>query len=432
TDEATLLVACETGKVEALAGFGKKTAEKIADAIKNNRSSDQRLPFHSVVPLVDAISEALSSCEEIIRFSVAGSYRRHEETVKDLDWVISTEKVEAVRAMLLALPNIEEVIGAGETKVSVRFHEPVAISCDFRLVRDEHFPTTLHHFTGSKDHNVRLRQLAKQRGESISEYGVRVEETGETLTFPTESAFFQHFNLPFIPPSMRVGGMEFEQDETQAIVQLEDIVSDLHMHTTWSDGAYSISNMADYALEYGYTHIAITDHGQFLKVANGLTPERLLQQGQEIDAWNSADRKIKVLKGIEMDILPDGSLDFDDEILATLDWVVASIHSGFQGTEEEIMRRMQSALSNRYVDMIAHPTGRVIGRREGYAVNIAQLVEACAATGKILELNANPKRWDLRKEHLEMAVAKRVPIALNTDAHNREMLGHMRYVIALA
>ncbi|MGL4821307.1 MAG: DNA polymerase/3'-5' exonuclease PolX [Bacilli bacterium] len=433
TDTASLKAACEEGRVSGLAGFGKKTEEKILHAIEQGSVSGERTPIAEVEPLVRALKEALAACSGIIRFEVAGSYRRMEETVKDLDWVISTDDVEAVRAYLLALPSIAEVIGAGDTKVSVTFTEPVKLSCDFRLVKDEHYPTTLHHFTGSKDHNVRLRQIAKARGESISEYGVTVEETGELLTFADEIAFFQHFDLPWIAPSMRQGAGEFDQaDVRDGAVRIEQIVSDLHMHSTWSDGAYTVREMADYAASLGRTHIAMTDHGQFLKVANGLTPERLRAQGEEIDALNRSGESIPVLKGIEMDILPDGSLDFNDEVLSELEWVVASIHSGMQADEETIMTRLEAAVSNPYVDVIGHPTGRIIGRREGYAVNMPNLVALCAKYGKILELNSNPHRLDLNVEHLRLCVEAGVRIAINTDAHNKEMLHHTAFGVAQA
>lgn len=432
-DVSSLKEACETGKVQALAGFGKKTEEKILSAIANVGTRPERLPLTYMLPIAEQIEATLSGLPDIQRFSRAGSLRRMRETIKDLDFIIGTNQPEQVREHLLQLPNIKEVIGAGETKVSLVFAYDYDISVDFRLVKPEEFITTLHHFTGSKEHNVRMRQLAKERGEKISEYGVEIIETGEILTFSSEEEFFKHFDLPFIPPEIREDGKEVETfTASRALIELADIKGDLHMHSTWSDGAHSIEQMAEACRARGYQYMAITDHSQYLKVANGLTRERLLNQREEINRLNEKYDDFLILAGVEMDILPDGSLDYDDELLADMDFVIASIHSAFSQPREKIMERLKTALTNAHVDLIAHPTGRKIGRREGYDVDIDLLIQLAKETNTALELNANPNRLDLAAEHLRRAQEAGVKILINTDAHKMDTLKHMEIGVSAA
>ncbi|PDY45710.1 DNA polymerase/3'-5' exonuclease PolX [Bacillus pseudomycoides] len=432
-DMETLQRACEENKVQALVGFGKKTEEKILEAIAQVGSRPERLPIAMVLPIAGEIEEKLSNIQEIVRFSRAGSLRRVRETVKDLDFIIATAEPAAVREHLLQFDNMIEVIASGDTKVSVRLQYEYDISIDFRLVKPEEFITTLHHFTGSKDHNVRMRQIAKDKGEKISEYGVENLETGEVKTFETEEAFFAHFGLPFIPPEVREDGKEVELiKEYPNLIQFSDIQGDLHMHTTWSDGAFSIEEMVQACRGRGYKFMAITDHSQYLKVANGLTKERLREQGREIERINEKYPDITILRGIEMDILPDATLDFDDEVLAELDYVIGAIHSSFSQDRETIMKRLRTAIENKHVTMIAHPTGRLLGRREGYDVDTDLLIELAKETDTVLELNANPNRLDLSAKLLKQAQDAGVKVAINTDAHTLEMLEDMETGVAAA
>jgi len=432
-DVSSLKEACEAGKVQALAGFGKKTEEKILGSIANVGTRPDRLALAYMLPIAEQIEARLAKLPEIDRFSRAGSLRRMRETIKDLDFIISTTQPEFVREHLLKLPSIKEVIGAGDTKVSIVFALDYDISADFRLVKPEEFITTLHHFTGSKDHNVRMRQLAKERGEKISEYGVENVETGEILTFSSEEEFFKHFDLPFIPPEIREDGKEVESfTANESLIELADIKGDLHMHTTWSDGAHSIEEMAEACRARGYQYMAITDHSQYLKVAGGLTRERLLKQKEEIKKLNEKYDDFLILSGVEMDILPDGTLDYDDELLAEMDFVIASIHSAFSQPKEKIMDRLRTALENAHVDLIAHPTGRKIGRREGYDVDIDLLIQLAKKTHTALELNANPNRLDLAAEYLRKAQEAGVKILINTDAHKMDTLKHMEIGVSAA
>jgi DNA polymerase (family 10) len=433
TDMVTLKTACEKGKVQELSGFGKKTEEKILAAIEEYGTRPERLPLAIMLPLVEKIEQTLADMKGIIRFSRAGSVRRMRETVKDLDFIISTEEPSLVRDSLLAMPSIKEVIASGNTKVSVVLEDVYDISVDFRLVEDKAFPTTLHHFTGSKDHNVRMRQLAKERGEKISEYGVENIETGEVRTFSSEEEFYNYFNLPFILPEMREDGTEVDKlTKEDRFISLQDIKGDVHMHSTWSDGAYSIEEMVEACRARGYEYMAITDHSQYLKVANGLTPERIRKQREEIKKLNEKYDDFTILSGIEMDILPDGTLDYDDEILQEMDIVIASIHSSFSQSREVIMERLKTALNSHHVDIIAHPTGRLIGRRDGYDVDVDLLIELAHETNTALELNANPHRLDLASHHLKKAQEQGVKLVINTDAHNLDMLEDMKVGVATA
>jgi DNA polymerase (family 10) len=380
-----------------------------------------------------ALENQLDQMEGIEQFSRAGSLRRYSETMKDLDYVISTNDPGLVKKQLLELNEADEATASGNTKVSITISDAFDISVDFRLVHPDEYATALHHFTGSKDHNVKMRQLAKDRGEKISEYGVEKLETGEILTFHSEEEFYKHFDLPFIPPEIRKDGREIEEfKQGMELVRLEDIQGDLHMHTTWSDGAHSLEEMVQACREKGYKYMAITDHSQFLKVANGLNAERLLRQKEEIHRLNEKYDDILILSGIEMDILPDGSLDFDDELLSEVDIVIASIHSSFSQSQEKIMERLKTAMDNPHVDIIAHPTGRLIGGRTGYNVDMDTLIKWAKETNTALELNASPSRLDLSAENVRKAQENGVKIVINTDAHEMEQLQNMEYGIGTA
>ncbi|WP_299089515.1 DNA polymerase/3'-5' exonuclease PolX [uncultured Metabacillus sp.] len=425
--------ACEENKIQVLAGFGEKTEEKILAAIEEMGNRPERLPLAFMLPIAEKIEAYLRQCESIKGFSKAGSLRRMRETIKDLDFIISTTEPGKVREQLLAIPALSAIIANGDTKVSVQLSYDYEVNVDFRIVKPEEFATTLHHFTGSKDHNVRMRQLAKERGEKISEYGVENIETNEIKTFATESEFYEYFNLPHFSPEIREDGTEVDFfTKEMRLIQLEDIKGDLHMHSTWSDGAFTIREMVEACRKKGYSYIAITDHSHYLKVANGLTPERLRAQREEIKALNEEYDDMTILAGVEMDILPDGTLDYDDELLSEMDLVIASIHSSFSQPREIIMSRLKKALENKHVDIIAHPTGRLIGKRNGYDVDIDMLIQLAKETDTALELNANPHRLDLSAEHVRKAQEAGVKLVINTDAHNTDMLEDMRVGVATA
>lgn len=421
----SLKIACEEGKVRGLAGFGAKTEEKILAQLEVFQTKPERTAIWQLEPIVAFIENTLADIAEVVKFSVAGSYRRVKESSKDIDFIVATNSPLKVKEELLEKLPLLKIIAAGDTKVSVTLEVENEVDVDFRLVEPHQYASALHHFTGSKDHNIKMRQIAKEKGLKISEYGVEHED-GSVQSFETEEEFYASFDLPFIPPTVREDGTELNKLELiPDLVTIEDIKGDLHMHTTWSDGAHSIEEMVEACRDKGYSHLVITDHSNYLKVANGLSRERLLQQIQTIHALNEKYTDIEILAGTEMDILPDGSLDFDDELLEQLDFVIASIHSSFSQSQEKIMSRLRTAIENPNVDMIAHPTGRIIGSRTGYDPDVPTLIDWASEFGKILELNGNPHRLDLETKYLKMAQEKGVPIAINTDAHHMDQLRYM-------
>ncbi|MGN5893225.1 DNA polymerase/3'-5' exonuclease PolX [Staphylococcus simulans] len=429
TNKEELARACENKEVSALSGFGKKTEENILAGVKVLSARKERYPINLLIKLNQEIEEYLETIDALEQYHVAGSFRRVKEMSKDLDYIMSTNDPETVQQVLLKVPHKVKDVAVGLTKVSVEVEfEDETIEIDFRIVEPSAYYHTLQHFTGSKDHNIRIRQLAKARGEKVSEYGIE-QPDGSLLQLDSEAAIYEHFGHEWIAPPMRVDGSEFDRDLSN-IVTLDDIKGDVHMHTTMSDGAFSLREMIEANIQKGYEYMVITDHSRSLRVAHGLEIERLLRQNEEIKAMNEEYDEIDIYSGTEMDILADGTLDYPDEILAQLDYVIASIHQSFNQTEEQIMHRLEQACRNPYVRHIAHPTGRIIGRRDGYKVNMDRLFELAKETGTILEINANPLRLDLSAEALRHH--QDIMVTINTDAHHIDNLELMKYGIATA
>lgn len=429
TDKESLQTACENGRVSELSGFAKKTEHNILEAVKALGAKKDRYPIGLMRKLNKTISEYLETIEDVDKYSVAGSFRRYKEMSKDLDYIISTNHPDKVQQQLLEIPNKVKEVAVGQTKVSLELtYDDETVGVDFRLIEPAAYYHTLQHFTGSKDHNIRIRQLAKAKKEKVSEYGIE-QQDGTLLQFQSEAEIYQHFGSEWIDPAMREDGSEFDKDLSN-IITLDDINGDIHMHTTYSDGAFSIREMIEANIEKGYQFMAITDHSKSLKVANGLQVERLLRQNEEIKKLNEEYKEIDIYSGTEMDILPDGSLDYDDDVLAQLDYVIAAIHQSFNQTEEEIMKRLENACRNPYVRHIAHPTGRIVGRRKGYEPNIEQLMQLAEETNTIMEINANPGRLDLNAD-----IVRKYPnvrLTINTDAHHIDHLNFMKYGVATA
>lgn len=424
-----LIKACENNQVSELPGFAKKTEQKLLEEAKVLGQRPEKYSINTMIKAHEVINQFLDNIEDINQYQVAGSFRRMKEMSKDLDYIISTEEPTKVQQALLEFPNIKEQIAVGQTKVSLDLQiEDDVIGVDFRLIQPEAFYHTLQHFTGSKDHNIKIRQLAKQKNEKVSEYGIE-EANGNIITYQSEKEIYDHFNVSYIPPTMREDGTEFDKD-IQDIIQLEDINGDIHMHTTYSDGAFKLEEMIEAAIERQYEFICITDHSRSLAVANGLSIERLLEQNEKIKKLNESYKEIDIYSGTEMDIKPDGSLDYPDDVLKELDYVIAAIHQSFNQSEEEIMNRLRTACENQYVRHIAHPTGRIIGRRYGYRPNIDELIKMARETNTVLELNANPQRLDLNAD-----VLKNNPdlmITINTDAHHIDHFDFMKYGVGTA
>ena len=429
TDKEALQNACEQGKVSELSGFAKKTEQNILEAVKALGAKKDHYPIDQMRGLSAEINEFLDTIDNIDKYEVAGSFRRYKEVSKDLDYIISTTKLQEVQEALIKIPNKQKEVAVGSTKVSLEVsYDDETIGVDFRLIEPAAFYHTLQHFSGSKDHNIRIRQMAKDKNEKISEYGIE-QADGNLIQYQSEEEIYQHFDVDWIAPAMREDGSEFDKDLSN-VITLNDINGDIHMHTTYSDGAFSIKDMIEANIKKGYEFMVITDHSQSLKVANGLSEERLLRQNKEIKELNKQYDEIDIYSGIEMDILPDGSLDYSDEVLSKLDYVIAAIHQSFNQSEEEIMQRLENACRNPYVRHIAHPTGRIIGRRPGYEPNIDKLCALAEETNTILEINANPKRLDLNAD-----VVKKHPnvqLTINTDAHHVDHLEFMKYGVATA
>ena len=420
-----LKAACENNEVSALSGFGKKTEENILKSIETVLNRPERYPINRILKFKQVITDVIDTIPGVERYDMTGSGRRTKETSRDLDFIVKVEDYQLFTQTMIEQNFVTEIVSQGDKKLSLEIeHDFDKINVDFRFVNGDEYISTLQHFTGSKEHNVKMRQIAKSRGEKISEYGV---ETPDGLkTFQSEEEFYHYFDLPYIPPAMRETGKETDID-ISGIVSLSDIKGDLHMHTVYSDGANSIRDMVEAAREKNYSYIVITDHSKSLRVANGLSDERLLEQLEEIRAIDQEYDDIDVYSGTEMDILADGTLDYSDEILSQLDYVIAAIHSSFQQSEEDIMHRLKTAMDNPYVRHIAHPTGRLIGVRDGYPVNMEELFDYAEKTNTILEINANPQRLDLSSD----AIANQnVMCTVNTDAHHTDHLDFMHYGVS--
>ncbi|MCO7124785.1 DNA polymerase/3'-5' exonuclease PolX [Sporolactobacillus shoreicorticis] len=432
-DRDTLKDACEQGKVSQLAGFGKKTEEHLLQSLNEQRQRPKELPIPYMIDLADQIERVLRSVEMVNRFSCAGSLRRAKEKMKDLDFVIETADPKAVARQLLEKLPMHEIVGQGDAKMTVLLGDPNQVSVDFRFATQDIYASMLLHFTGSKEHNVLLRRLAKERNEKISEYGIERED-GSMRTFQNEADIYHYFGLNFIPPQAREGAFELERAEKGPLnlIKLSDIKGDLHMHSTWSDGANTIAEMAEAMRSKGYAYACLTDHSQSLRVANGLSPERLLEQNEKVKKMNQHYDDFTLFSGIEMDILPDGSLDYSDDVLSRLDFVIASIHFSFSQDKNQIMKRLENACRNPYVRLIAHPTGRMLGKRHGYAVDVKRLIELAKETGTALELNASRFRLDLSSEWLGRVQEAGVKIAINTDSHSLDMMDDMKLGVETA
>ncbi|MEX0322470.1 MAG: DNA polymerase/3'-5' exonuclease PolX [Puniceicoccaceae bacterium] len=444
-----LKAACESGEIAALPGFGKKSAENILKGIANRIAYGKRHLWWDVRTVAVPLLEGLRSLDAVQRAEVAGSYRRSRETVGDLDFIVASSDPGPVMDWFVSRENVVEITAQGETKSSVRFEG--GLQADLRVVPDDRFVFALHHFTGSKDHNVKMRQRALAQGFSMSEWGLfnkddEAGESGKPWDRPLakdgilqESDLFNALGLDYIPPEMREGISEIELAESSSLpklIEFNDLQGTFHNHTKASDGHNTLEEMAIAAHELGLNYIGIADHSKASFQANGIDADRLLSQVHEIHELNKkAGEKAHLFAGCEVDILKDGSLDFEKAVTEHLDYCVLSVHSSMSGmSEEEMTNRMIKAIETDTgcLKMIGHPTGRLLLRREGYPVNLRRLIEAAAENGVLIELNANPWRMDLDWRYWAYAAEQGVPCVINPDAHSAEHLEFLKCGIQAA
>ncbi|MGV3605157.1 MAG: DNA polymerase/3'-5' exonuclease PolX [Planctomycetaceae bacterium] len=431
-----LKTACDAGEVRKLKGFGAKTEQLILQGMAIAEQANQRILWADADAVAQNLAEHMRGCDAIEKMEFAGSYRRGKETIGDLDLLVVSSDVKAVMDQFDAFAGKASVTARGETKMSIRTDSGLQI--DLRVVPQESFGAALQYFTGSKDHNVVLRGLAKDRGLKINEYGLfRVTDNGEEyIAGKTEEEIYHYLKLPLFPPEIRESRQEYEwakSGELPTLVEESDIQGDLHMHTHATDGSGSIEEMVAAAQKRGLSYIAITDHSQRVSMARGLDPARLLAQWEEIDRLRpTLPKGFTLLKGIECDILEAGGMDLPDDVLAQADWVLASVHYGQKQSREQITERILGAIENTYVSCVAHPTGRLLNRREPYEVDLDAVFAACKKHGKLLELNANPWRLDLNDVYCAAAKQHGIPIVVNTDAHSVDGLNVLRYGILQA
>ncbi len=430
--------AAQEGRLSELPGFGPKRQASILKSIEAHRRNVERARLGEIDPIVRPLVESLRQVPGAERVEVAGSYRRRRETVGDIDLLAIADSHKAAAAISQAFttyPDVDEVLGSGDTRSSVRLKNGLEV--DLRVMEAESFGAALLYFTGSKSHNVELRQLALDKGWHLTEYGL-FEGTGEEgesplssgkrLASKTEEDIYAKLGLPYIEPEMREGRGEIkaaQEGELPVLVELADIRGDLHMHSTWSDGRASIEDMMRACMERGYEYMALTDHSKALAMTGGLDEEKLARQWEELDEITAANPGIALLRGLEVDILKDGTLDLSDEWLEKLDIVLVSVHSHFSLPIEEQTARMVNAVSHPQVNILCHPTGRILGAREGYAVDLAEVFEACRENQVAVELNASYQRLDLSDVNLIAARKRGLMVSIGTDAHNEKELAGM-------
>ncbi|HEX6709062.1 MAG TPA: DNA polymerase/3'-5' exonuclease PolX [Rubrobacter sp.] len=426
------LAAIDPEQIASLKGFGKKSAEKMVHAARTYNATERRMLLDVASAMGGQILSFVRSHPATERAEIGGSLRRMKETIGDLDIVAASEDPDSLADDFAEAPFADEVLAHGPKKVFVLSG---GTEVDLRIVEPEAYGSLLHHFTGGQAHNIALRERAVKMGINISEYGLAEAGTGDYKPVATEEDLYSRLGLAYIPPELREDTGEIEAAEKGGLpdlVSVEDVRGDLHVHTNYSDGKGTIESMAEAAIELGYEYLVFCDHSQSLRVANGLSPERLREK---MEAVRKADEKygeIHLLCGSEVDILRDGSLDYEDDLLAGLDFVVASVHTSFGVGEKAMTERIVRAMNNQYVRTIGHPTGRILNRREPYEVDVSRLIREAAATNTALELNAYVDRLDLAVPYVREAIGTGVRITIDTDAHDERALSYMKYGVSQA
>ncbi|MGD2178017.1 MAG: DNA polymerase/3'-5' exonuclease PolX [Anaerolineae bacterium] len=425
--------AARAGRLRELGGFGSKSEQNILDGIEAFKRRTGRTRLGDAWPLAQEMLTALREVPGVVQAAPAGSLRRMRETVGDLDLLVASENPKPVMARFREYPRVAEVMLSGPTKTSIRTHSGLQV--DLRVLEPARWGTALQYFTGSQAHNIHLRSLALDQGLSLSEYALK-RQNGSEIRRAAEDQVYAILGLPFIPPELREDRGEIEaglEGNLPDLIELDDLRGDFQFHTTWSDGRHGLLEMAQAARALGLHYALVTDHSHSLAVTGGLTVERLREQRAEIEAVNDQlGARFRLLAGVEVEVRADGSLDLPDEALAALDLVVAAVHSGLRQDRERVTARVLAAIRNPHVDIIAHPTGRLIGEREGADLDMEAVFRAAAETGTALEINAHPARLDLKDAHIRRAIELGVTLAINSDAHDVSGFDLLRFGVATA
>lgn len=425
--------AAVAGKLRALFGFGEITEKNILRGIQLLEKTSGRVLLSLAYKDGMEYMAYLKTCTQVRNIDVAGSLRRMKETIGDIDILASSKDPEAVMEYFVSYPAVARVLAQGSTKTSVLLKDNLQV--DLRVVEDKSYGAALQYFTGSKDHNVTLRNLAIRKGFKLNEYGLFDKNTEKFIVGKTEVEIYKKIGFPYIEPELRENRGEFEAARKNQLPQLvgyDDILGDLHVHSEWSDGNDPIDTIAQTALERGYRFIGIADHSQSLKVANGLSEKRVTKKIAEIRQLRKKYPRITILAGTECDIKPDGTLDYSNKILKQFDYVIIGIHTAFKMEKSMMTKRITSAMENEHVDILAHPTGRLLGKRDAYEVDVDELIDAAKRTGTRLEINAFPERLDLDDVHVRQTKDHGVQISIGTDAHSIQHFDFMRFGIATA
>jgi len=423
--------AAKQHKIRELEGMGEKTEQNILENIEFARKKTGRKLLGYILPIAEQLKEKLKSFKPVLKVEIAGSIRRRKETIGDIDILVVTKENEKVMDFFTGLENVDKVILKGPSKSTVRLSD--GIESDLRVINEESFGSALMYFTGSKETNIELRKVAIKQGLKLNEYGLF--RGNEEIAGKTEQEIFQKLGMDYIEPELRENRGEVKaalEGNIPELIGFNDLKGDLQMHTKWSDGSYTIGEMAEKARELGHEYIAITDHVGTLRIARGMDKNKIRDQMKEIENINREINEITILKGAEVNIMSDGKLDMPNSVLKDLDVVVASIHSGFRQTEEKITDRMMSAMYNDNVDIIAHPTGRKIHERKAYELDINRIFETSKDTKTFLEINSYPNRLDLNDINVKRAVESGCKLSIDTDSHSKANLKHIKLGIATA
>jgi DNA polymerase (family 10) len=422
---------CLDGRVARLKGFGERTAKKILTGIAYVAQAGQRFRLDEAMAIASRLLHWLQAQPGVIRCELCGSLRRRRETIKDIDLLVSASESGAIMDGFVSLSGVVDVITRGPTKSSVLVNP--GIQADIRVVQDEQFPFALHYFTGSKQHNIRMRARAIEYGLKLNEYELASDT--RKVRCEDEAAIFATLDMDYVPPELREDTGEIEaavEHRLPKLIRLDDLQGTFHCHTTWSDGSATLAEMAEAAQQRNLKYLGIADHSQTAAYAGGLTIDRVREQQAEIDALNARMPHFRLFKGIESDILPDGKLDYPDEVLASFDYVVASLHSAMSMSREEMTQRVIRAVSNPYCTMLGHATGRLLLRRDGVPLDLDAVIDACARFGTMIEINANPRRLDLDWQYCKRAKAKGVRLVINPDAHSTIGLDDLPFGVDVA